>query len=370
MKEMSTHQASLMFMVATFSTKLLALPALISQIALNDLCWVFLFNFLIEGIFFIFFIYIMKSNPDLTFKELISKSLGKTFSKILFLLLAIYFILKAIIVAEESYILFDDTIYVAMDKILYAFVLLILISYTSTIRLRSFGRLIEIIFFILLFSIGLSILMSFGDLNLSELLPIMVNGPMPVFKAMYTYCFWFGDFMLFYYLLGNIKMSKHTVSSIISGWAFGCLISLLIAGILYCTFSVTTPIHIEAITEISEYMPKLSTETRFNWIVAFIFPYALYYTISLFVRFSHESFLFVFNDTKKKFLISMLILAIVIVILILSNITYQNLKEFLTGWFNYIIIAIQYGVPILLPISYLIYTKKKKQTKQEEKASW
>jgi len=364
MKEVSTFQITLMFMITTIASKVIMLPALIAQVAMNDLCWVFLFNFLIDGVFFLIFLFILKSNPNLTFRQLIEKSLGKVVSKIIFFLLAGYFIIKAIVVAEEAYVLFDETVYVLMDKYLFTFVLLLLVSYASTIKLRAFGRMIEILIYMLGVSILVSFISSVGDTDLSNLLPIMANGPMPVFDAMIKHCFWFGDFMLFYFLLGDIKISKHTGRSIMVGWATGCLIVLGISAIFYGIFNLTSSMHIEAIVEIAEYFPKLSTETRFNWIIAFIFPFALFYSVCLYTKLSYNSFQYAFNAKEKhKYYIILFVIILIIAILLVTEITFEILKEFLTGWFNFVIVFIQYGIPLLIPIAYVIYKNKKQREK-------
>ncbi len=360
-KDLTTRQASLMFFAVTIASKLLALPALIAQVAFNDLCWVFLFSFVIDGIFFLIFMSLIKTNPNLTFRELLEKSLGKTACKIMFLLFGLYFILKAIIIAEESYVFFNETIYLEIDKFLYAFILILLVIYTSTLHLRTYGRLLEILIYIILFSLGLSLIISLTDVDLTNLLPIMANGVQPVFMAMIKHGFWFGDFMIFYYLLGNIKIEKKSTKSIFISWITASLVVMLFVVLFYGIFGRTASIHIESISEIAEYTPKLSVETRFNWIVTFIYPFLIYYIICLYCYFGHNSFSYLFNAKQKHtYWISALVIILILIVLLISNITYEKLYNFITDWFNYILLFVQYFIPLFIPLIFLLFNKKRR----------
>ena len=270
-KQITERQAGLIIMVSVLANKLLMLPSLISFEAKNDAYLVFFASFLIDFLFILLFLYI---NDKI--KMPIFKFLGQRYGKAIVVLFALpivfVFALKCVDIFGECYLFFDQVMYVQVDQIVFMICFVIMILYLGSRAFRTLGRSIELLFFVFVISLFLSLYLSIGSADWSNILPIFATTPKTIFSSMFAHNVWFGDFLTLFLLVGHIKMEKHTNRRIAIDYIVADAIVLLAVVIFICVFDNTASMHKMAIINITEFMPRLTTEGKLNWLIDLIFP--------------------------------------------------------------------------------------------------
>ncbi|MBO7508558.1 MAG: hypothetical protein J6T39_02825, partial [Clostridia bacterium] len=137
-------------------------------------------------------------------------------------------------------------------------------------------------------------------------------------------------------------------------------------------FGLTAPMHRVCVIDITEVMPRLLNQARFNWLVYFTFPIALVLGLGVFascLSMSIESC--VREKLKSKNTISTIIMiGLVFCVAVIFKFTYTPFYQFVSTIFVYYNTVVQYALPILIlvMISILDTKKYKKAQKNIKKA--
>ena len=170
--QLSTRQASLIIFVAMLSTKLLSLNSIISFDMTNNTWFVFFATFSIDFLFAMLFIYLI-SKIDTPIFDYIKKRFGKIVSSIVSILIAVMFLFKTVEIMVDIYLYFVQLIYVEINRILFVTCFVALLVYFGSRTLRSFGRSIELLLYLIIFSLVLSLIISQKAVQLDNMLPFL-----------------------------------------------------------------------------------------------------------------------------------------------------------------------------------------------------
>lgn len=356
-KQISERQAGLIMMVAVLANKLLMLPSLISFEAKNNAYLVFFATFLIDFLFIMLFLY-LNDKIKMPIFEFLKQKFGKAVAIIIALPVILTFALKCVDIFGECYLFFDQVMYVQVDQIVFMACFVIMILYLGSRALRTLGRSIELLFFIFVTSLFLSLYLSIGSANWSNILPFFSITPNSLFSTMFAHNVWFGDFLVLFLLCGNIKMEKHTNRRILIDYVVADAIVLLTVVIFTCVFNSTAPMHKMAIINITEYTPRLTSEGRINWLIDLIFPLVCIIGLGIYANAGSKAVETCLPKKVSTNLIAITIFTgIVLALAIISNTSYPNLYQMLTKYGSYFSFATQYILPIIL---ILLCQKKEK----------
>ncbi len=348
-KSITTRQASLMIFIVMVSTKLVALPSVISYNMGASAWFVFAMSFVIDFAFLLLFLNInSKLNmPLLTFIKL---RLGKAVSTIIAVLVGIMMLFKTIQILVAIYLYFSELIYVEINRVIFICSLAVLVYYFSSRYMQSLARSVEIVIFVVAGSLVLSLILSLKAINLENLLPFLNLNFYTTTKTMLFHNLWFGDFWLMFFFVGNIKKQQTTNRQIIMGYLISALTVLVFVVAFTGTFGYLAPIFRVCIIDITEVSPRLLNQARFNWLVNFTFPIALIYAMGIYSNCSMLCIKHILGkNTKSKTTIStILLLGAIVAVAIVFNLTFTNLYYFLIDVFFYFNTAVQYVLPIVL----------------------
>ena len=370
---LTTRQAGLIVFVAMLCNKMLSLNSLIAYGALNDSWIVFLISFVIDFLFVLIFLYFMKKidKPILVY---IKERFGKVTSVTVAILFAILFLFRTTQIAVDIYLFFVQLIYVEINRVVFVICFLTIIFYFGTRKLRSLGRTAELVIFLIVISLGLSFVMSMKAIDFEKLLPIFSHNFLSLGREIVLHNLWFGDFLLFFYFVGNVKMEKNTPKRLIWSYVLSCAIILLFVVIFTSAFGNTASMHRVAVIDVTEFSPRLLAQGRYNWLVYFMFPIVLVLGLGIYSSYVTMSYKFCIRDSvKSKNTISgLLTTASVLALFFVFRFTYSAFYNFVVGGFFYYVLAIQYVLPILLLVMISIdstITSKKSRYPLRQKAS-
>lgn len=354
MKQLTTSQASKLFLSYTCLSKIMLLPSIITGQVGNSFWIVLLLVFAIEFLLITLLLHINSKNPDLTLFECMQAKFGKIFVKIFCFLIGIVFLTKLTIMLHEIYIYLFEILYVDLSWVTILVPLFIFLGYVGTRNLRNAARCMEIYGALIFFTIFLALLDSLTSLNVLNMLPFFTKNLGEIFNSSLNNILWFGDFLLLFFMLGNIKMEKNTYKKLIFGWLSAVLITFVVFFNFYCLFGAVSPYKRIAIVNLTQYSPRLGVSTGFVWLVAMIWTLGVVFEIILLCNLITNSFLLTFN-IKKKYVSFVLFtcLAIILLILFITNFRITYLIQFIQQYFKYFILAVQY-ILVLIAIMFML----------------
>lgn len=377
--KLSARQAGIIIFIVMLCNKMLSLNSLISYSAQNNAWIIFLVSFAIDFLFVLICVYFMKI-MDKPILEFIKEKLGKTISIILAILISVLFLFKTTQIMVDIYLFFVQLIYVEIDRIVFVVCFLTIVFYLGTRKLRSIGRTAELLVILIATSLVLSFLMSMKAIDFEKLLPIFSVNVKNLGECLIRHNLWFGDFWIFFFFIGNVKMEKNTTKKLMFAYVISCAVVLLFVIIFTCAFGNTASMHRVAVIDVTEFNPRLVAQGRFNWLVYFMFPIALVLGIGIYSNYIAMCYEYCMSDKlKHKILISgLLSTASILAMFFIFRFTFTAFYNFVTGGFYYYTIAVQYVLPIVLlgvlNIKFMIENKKlnknsKKTHKNNEKIS-
>ena len=161
MYKVTDRQVGIAMFITILSLKLIIYPALVARFAQNDSYISVILSILIDFIFVVLTISIIKKHPDKNLKEMLDEGLGKILSKICLFLLLIYFLCKSVFAVKECHDFFFVLLYDDLDWLYFFIPILALAWFVMRKGLKAFSRTIEVCWILILFGlIGLMVPLS------------------------------------------------------------------------------------------------------------------------------------------------------------------------------------------------------------------
>lgn len=352
MKEISSRQMAIMVFITTCALKLVTLPSLIIGTAQNASWLCFVLMLVLDGAFLMLILSIMKRFPDKSFKQILEQFCGKVVTSIILFLLGILLAVKIAMITRECYEFYTETCYVDFSWLTFLLPILLVSSYLATKRLRSLARTGEILIFFVVLCTILALLFSFGSADIFSFLPFLPQGTKPVFKACFDNSLWFGDFLVLFFCMGNVKFEKHTIRNVALSYLTAMLIVISVAFIQFSLYGVISSAYKTSIVDITEYIPRLSTTSRFTWVVVFLWPVSMLYTIFCYSHFAVDCFRNCFQiSVENNKYVSYVAVALSLGLLLSSGFSLINLIGYTHSFIKYFVFAVQYVLMVLLPFA-------------------
>lgn len=169
--------------------------------------------------------------PGHTFGQIIERILGKPLGKVVTVMYVIYFLYIAAFVLRDFGELVRVFAYPRTPLLLISSFMLIAILYTVYKGIEVIARTGEIFFTIIsiLGVIGMTLLLSSGNVDIHNLMPVLEKGWMPIiFSSYHSTVFPFGELIAFMMLYPYLESQKHTKRAVITGIFFGGVVISLV----------------------------------------------------------------------------------------------------------------------------------------------
>lgn len=359
-KQLTVRQCCIMMFVLIIANKLMMLPSIISFNSANDAWLTFLISFAVDFAVALAVIAIINKMDETIFKFL-QRKIGRVFTAIIFFIISLIFILKIVDIMFQTFTMFNEYIYIDFYPLLFFAVMLGVVIYFSTREFRSLGRTVEILFTILCGALILSLLISVGSADFTNILPFMQTGINKIAQNSFNHIFWYCDSFVLLFFVGNVKKEDKMSKKFILSYIAIIFTVLTFVVIFTCAFANTAPMHRTCILDIGENLPRLLTEGRFNWIIYFIYPITPIFAVAIYSYLARNCLSYCIETVvmRKKIISTILICVNILVILILFNGLWNNFYPFASGIMPYVCCIIQIILPIiLLMVCFLSKDKK------------
>lgn len=361
-KQLSTRQACILLFISIVIGKIMVLPSMINYISSNDTWIVFLMAFCVD-FFFCLLLLPFVTKQEQNFFVAVKNKAGKFVAYLVAILLFVLFGFKAFDLLAQNYFLFEETIYVDINKITFLVLAGVAICYLGTRQLRSLGRTIEILFFLIVASLIISVIIAVPAIKPTNIFPIFHTGFSNLARVALIHGMWFGDFLLMFFFMGNVKIEKNTTKRVVKTYIFSALAVVAIVTIFVCVFNHTASIHRNCIVDMTETLPRLLSEGRFNWIVYFTFPIASLFLMGFYAYCSISSVQFCIKEKiKSNKTVSALLLVAFFAVNFILFLNFSKYYDFEVSELKYFAMFMNLVFPLaILPVFYAGGQKKIKQ---------
>lgn len=349
------RQAGILLIMCIFANKILLLPSLMYSDVKADAIFVVSVLFLIEIISLPVLFLLKKHFPTQSLYEILKAKLGVFLTKIIYILLLLFFFLKVLLVFSITYVYFKQQIY--KDEVIWIALISFLpvINHAVVSGIRPLSRTMEIFFTVVI--IGFVACLAFSLFTRISVPYIFLSNVKSFFGAIYKHIFSFGDIFFLFLIIDKIEIKKGQ-EKILYKYAFiGFILVLLLYFLYYSKYQVTSFMHNNALADILVFSVQFNAIGRLD-IVAMI-------TIVLITLFQMEIFSYGFSDCllhifpKLNWIYSVVVFDIVfgIVYYIFLG-KYEKMISSTTSWFPFLAIFINIVLPVILAIILLIKRRK------------
>jgi len=357
-KDITKKQAVYLLLICLIGTKFQRLPSFLSDVAGKGFWLVVFIYLLIDGLFLILTLKIINLGNGTTLYNMIEKTVGKVFTKIIFVILGIYFFMLSILPYESVHEVFADIIFDSLPWKFFALFLLIAMGVIAVSGLRNIGRLCQLLFYVILTGVvGLFVLGLFTS-DITAVLPLSDVITKSVFEGVHKSSLWFGNFTILFIFMGHIKDEENKKWG---GIKLSFFISFIFVALSYVVFygiyEHITPLKRNWLTKVSQFALLSLDIGRLDWFLILFAELATIITSGIFVYCSSYCFRKVFNCKKMN-----LITYIILLVLYLNTNYFVSSKliifKFLISYGAIFGAVVQYVIPIILLFIAFSYNKK------------
>ena len=345
-KEITTRQLIIMLVISLFALKVLLLPNLMARNMQRDIyIFLFLLCMLDFGVLFVL-LKLMQKYPDKTFSEIIKQAFGEHISRIIMLLLMLFFFAKCCGVFQSCYVYLNENLYSTYSWLTYSLPILIVLIMVLNNGIMAFARLAEMCFAILVIGFGAASFVGLIRADFTNLLPILENGASK-FASLPTFAFWFGDYLVLIPFFGRVNIGKDFVKKTTISVFVAIVAITVFYMVAYARYSYNIIGHTNSISDILQVQPSSSDIGNFDWVLILIWDICLFLYFALNLICASYSFQSAFVKMKQTYVSIILCVAIFLVnyflqfnIYIFVNLAQENLL--------YYSIAIEYVLPLIV----------------------
>lgn len=356
-KLISTRQLIFMLIISLVTLKVLFLPSLLVKDIGRDSYIFFFLMLLLDFLVLCIFLYLYNKFPELSFYQIIQKFFGTVIAKIIMFLFCLFFLAKCWAVFQSNFVYLNENLHSTIKWYTFSIPILVVVFYMSTFGFNAFGRLVEIMFPIIVVGFLLGFFTGLFRADFSNLLPICENGFFSYIPKISQYAFWFGDYLVFVVFFGNVKRDEKFNLKVLVSVGVSVILLTIFLAIVYSVFSYATVCHTNSISDIMQVLPSSSDIGGFDWVIILIWDISLFLYLTLNVLSSYYCIKQIMPKINKTVLVCLLLI-IILGSNLLTHFDIIHNVEIGKKYIVYFSSFMQYGLPVLFLVSAFIYSLK------------
>lgn len=332
-KSVNIWQIGIILFIVLLANKILLLPSLVFKDANFEGLITITILFLIEIGIITLFIFLKRKYKTLSFAQILREKFGNFIKIIIFLLLAIFFVCKILLLYNVTYAFFNELIYKESSPLLYLVCFVPIMTYFVFCPLRTMGRTLQIFFPVILVLAIFCTFLPFVGLNSTPLL--FQSSASGVFFSILKHSAAFGDSIILLLFIDKIEYKKGDGKKIYFMALLAILFVFLIFLSFYFSYTYTASFHSYAIFEILGNIKSFGGIGRVDVISLILVMFLTYFQFGIFFKAYTNCFCEVFTRINAKF--AVILFDVLFVVLI--NFVVLNLEKavmFAENFFPYI----------------------------------
>ncbi|MGN1103659.1 MAG: GerAB/ArcD/ProY family transporter, partial [Candidatus Coproplasma sp.] len=261
-------------------------------------------------------------------------------------LFGLYFILAAIVPMVEQQLLVHAAFYDTVPS-LYVFLPFFIFSvYAGAKSFTNAGRCADICLPIFLVAVTAMLVMSAGQGEYSNLLPVFSHSIGDIAGGMLGSVFKYADSAFLLVFMGCFRYKKGDAARITISYALGGLIVIALLAVFYAVYGAMAPSRTFLLNEISVFFPAVSYVGRIDLVLLYALDIVILFAIVLHIQASVHCLSLAFGWDKRS-VFSLGVNAVLIVITFVVNNKFSPLYQAASRWFWIPALIFAYLLPLL-----------------------
>jgi len=354
--KISMRQAAIISAFCILSNKILVLPSLMFEQTKSDSIFVMILLFILDFLAVPIFIKLKKTYPNLKLREILSKFLTKYVAKLIFIILLVYMLFKALLTFSIVYDYFKQQIY--QDEFFWIAIICIVpvMNHAVLTGIKSTARTMELFFGVVLIGIFICFFISFFT---PITMPFFFTvGAKEIFSGIYKYIFVFGDFIFLFMFIDKIDFQKGQEKQLYIFSGLAIAIVLILFFIFYSKYQITAFMHNNALADILVFSVQFNAIGRLDIIAMITIMTIATLQMEIFCFAFCQSFVEVFPLLNKKWAVIIFDLSFFLIYYLLLG-KFEIMVQSTMNWLPVIGIFVSFVIPLILLI--LIYIRRKNE---------
>ena len=353
------RQMNIMLFLSFIGLKFLVLPSVLYLHSSNTSWFVVLVLMLIDGIYALLTIDLMRKNQNKNINEFMKETIGPVLTKIFLAILAIKFFLQVLNIVKGLEFFVTENFYNNFHWILFILPLVALVGFMMYKGLRNIARVQEMFWLAIVVGCLYIAIKSFADVDPLVYLPMFKDGAMPLLDSGYTHLSWFGSSTFLIAIFGKVDFSTEKKNNCFIYIIFAILLVQLIYFVFYGLFDATSPTHTFAISDISQYSSSKSIIDELSWLVVSLWVVTQSIQIALYAYCFVKVLMFLFN-IRSKIIMIVIVDLMIFLLAYIGSVTINFERILFTHFASIITILSQYVIPLVLFAGYWVSKKSKR----------
>lgn len=355
----NVNQTAFFCSVMLLASKLLILPSLMFKSNAYGGLITIIVMFVFELAILFLLIKIKEKYPNMSFFDLLSSFCGVILTRIIYLVLFVFFVLKMIYVSHETFNFLKLVLYENADLFVYYICLLPVINALAYKGLKSFARTLEVFYFIIIVGVIICSLMWIPSITNLSFNIFENNGWSGLLQSLFKHGFWFCDFAFLFIILDRIKLENNYGTKIMRYSIFTMAIIVFLVFSYYFIYQSSSFFHASAIFDIMQFSTRLGGVSKLDIIPTMVMMFLLFYQMGMFLYCAKSCYKNVLN-TKNNV---QALIFINILFILLNYFVFYNFEiciDVYSGIFSYFAILISVIIPFLFLLK-LLFSKSQKK---------
>lgn len=289
----------------------------------------------------------ISSRTDKTLFDILKERVGETFTRIIFFVLALYFLFACVYPAFEQKVYVHDVFYETIPS-LFVFMPFFLFSvYACTKRFNNVGRCADaciIIFAIIILTI---MAMAFTECDFSLLLPVLKTDAAKLLGGTLNGVFKFSDSAFLLLFLGHFKYKKGDVIKLCASYSLGSVIVMLICALFYGIFGGLSPNTFFAVSKIAMFFSAINLVGRMDVIALYVLEivmlFALVLNLQICVYCLEKSL-----NVKNRYALSFALNGVLLALTVFLDASFDGVQKFYMQWGWIVTVSFAYVLPLII----------------------
>lgn len=365
--KISYRQLSILVFMSFISLKLLELPSLIYIESENMGWFVILVLMLIDFVYALLILSLLKRNQNKNLYEFMKECLGVVLTKIILFLLLLRFALYIANLLKSMELFVVENFYNEFEWYLFILPLICLVGFMVYKGIRNIGRVGEMFCWAIIIGVLYIVFKSIASVDLFEFLPMFKDGVGPLISGGFKNIEWFGSPLFMIPLFGKVDLKDEKKLRFILYMLGAIVICQLVLFVFYGLFGKTSPTLPFALSNVSQFSSGLVSRDEISWLVVSLWVVMQVIVVAIYGYGFCMMLKYLFNIRNSTLPVFILNVLMFLWPLFGELLIHQE-KLFLSKFISIFSICIQYLVPVILWIGYLMknLNKKNKAVKYEQ----
>ncbi len=355
---------SVLIFLSFVAQKFFALPG-VMYIDAENMSWlVTLVLVMIDGIYTLWIVSLMKKNQSKNFLEFLIDIMGPVFARIVLIILLVKYALLAGHIVKGLDLFVVENLYDKLDWNIYILPLMALVGFMIYKGIRNIGRVGELIIWPIVIGCIYIGFKGLSGVEWLEFLPFFKEGVTPLIKCSYNYISWFGSSVFLFVLFGYVDFSAEKKSQLIKYIFIALFLILLLHIVFYGLFGKVSPRHGYCISDVGQFSAEKSSIDELSWLVVSLWIVAQAVQLALYSFCMSKSIQLIFN-AKKSIWADLTVVGFLFVWTLVGERIVKMEKIYFSHFSAILTISTQYVLPIILWIGYIVHTRKRRNNDEK-----